>query len=698
MRQRLAADPLLARYEPVLKRRLAALAKLRGELLDPAPVLTPVPVLTQAPAKPKTGKQTARKSSARKPVVNPPKTLIEFASGHLRFGWHRDKKHWVLREWAPYADAMWLVGPFSGWRVLPEFQLQRDESGVFELRIAEALLPHGTRHRLKVRWPDGSGERLPAWSHRVVQDAKTGSWDAELWAPATSYQWQHQAPPPLDGPLLIYETHIGMAQEAARVGSYEEFRTEVLPRIRDAGYDTLQIMGLAEHPYYGSFGYQISSFFAASSRFGTPDELKALIDAAHGLGLRVLMDIVHSHCARNEVEGISRQDGSDSQYVLPGARGEHPAWGSRCFNYEKREVLEFLLSNCRYWLDEFHVDGFRFDGVTSMLYTHHGLDHKFTSFGEYFGDAVDESALLYLTLANELIHELSPHAITIAEDVSGMPGLAAPIAEGGAGFDYRFAMGVADEWIKLIKETPDEKWPMGHLWYELTNRRRDEKTISYAESHDQALVGDQTIIFRLIGERMYDSMSILKSDIGVDRGIALHKLIRLATIATAGDGYLNFMGNEFGHPEWIDFPREGNKWSYDYARRQWSLAEEKLLRYHHLQEFDRAMVALAREQGLPGGDDEYLLHVDEIGKVIAFLRADLVFVLNFHWSKSHTAYPVPTAPGKYQMVLGTDDVKFGGHDRQDAGVQHETVTDRIHRHFLYLYLPARTGMVLRAIQ
>ncbi|MCA8976401.1 MAG: alpha amylase C-terminal domain-containing protein [Planctomycetes bacterium] len=661
IRQRLAADPLLAPYEAIMRRRLVAIEGLRRRLI---------------------GKGS---------------TLAAFADGHRRLGLHRERRGWVLREWAPGADSITLVGPFSDWTVRPEFALQRVEDGIFELRLDDGVLAHGSRHRLMVRWPGGKGERLPAWSRRVVQGATIGSWDAEVWAPPEPYRWQHAAPGPVDGPLLIYETHVGMAQEAARVGTFAEFRTEVLPRIVAAGYDTLQIMGLAEHPYYGSFGYQVSSFFACSSRFGTPDELKALVDAAHGLGLRVLMDLVHSHCARNAVEGISRQDGSAEQYVLPGERGEHAAWGSRCFDYGKREVLEFLLSNCRFWLEEFHVDGFRFDGVTSMLYSHHGLGRKFTDYGQYFDATVNEDALAYLTLANELIHELAPAAITIAEDVSGMPGLAVPAAAGGSGFDYRYAMGVADEWIRLVKEVADEDWSIGYLWYELTNRRRDEKTISYAESHDQALVGDQTLIFRLIGKRMYDRMSILTEDLAVDRGIALHKLIRLVTLAAAGHGYLNFMGNEFGHPEWIDFPREGNDWSHAYARRQWSLAEDELLRYRHLAGFDRALLALAREHGVPGGDDEYLLHVDEERKVLAFLRGDLVLVFNFHPDRSLTSHPIPAAPGEYRVLLDTDRVEFGGHSRQDPEVRHRTVTDRIHRHFLHLYLPARTGLVLGAV-
>lgn len=622
------------------------------------------------------------------------RSLTAFADGHERFGLFRSKRGWVLREWAQNATSVHVAGPFSQWKVQSQFELRRADDGVFELEFDRNTLRHGMPFRYVVRWPGGQGERLPAYAQRVVQN-EHGSWDAEVWSPTRRHRFRHPSPV-RSGPLRIYETHIGMAQQEAKVGSFDEFRLEVLPRIERAGYDALQIMALAEHPYYASFGYQVSSFFAASSRFGTPTQLMELIDAAHERGLLVLMDLVHSHCARNEVEGISRQDGS-AGYCRAGSAGEHPRWGSRLFDYTRPETLRFLLSNCRFWLERFHVDGFRFDGVTSMLYRHHGLDHVFTSHAEYFADTVDEDALAYLTLANELIHEVAPHAITIAEDVSGMPGLALPIDQGGAGFDYRFAMGVADHWIKLVKDTTDEKWPLQRLWYELTNRRRDEKSISYAESHDQALVGDQTLIFRLIGARMYDRMSVLTQDVTVDRGIALHKLIRLTTLATAGHGYLNFMGNEFGHPEWIDFPREGNGFSHAHARRQWRLADDPLLRYQHLGNFDRALLALARQYGLPDGEDEFLLQNDDEHKVLSWLRAGLVFVVNFHPTASYSSAPVPAAPGEYELVLDSDRTEFGGHGRQDASVRHHTITDRIHRHFLYLYLPARTALVLRQV-
>ena len=628
------------------------------------------------------------------------KSLADWAAGHTFFGVHREKGRWRFREWAPNATAVTLIGPFSGWQEQPEFTFTRNAHGVFSLEVPESTLDHGDLYRLRVHWPTGSGDRIPAYANWVVQDPQTLIFNARIWAPETPYAWRHpnfQVPP---GAKLIYEAHVGMAQNAERIGTYTEFIDNVIPRVVHAGYDTLELMAIQEHPYYGSFGYHVSSFFAPSSRFGSPDAFKALVDAAHGEGLAVIMDLVHSHAVRNEVEGLGRFDGSVYQYFHEGSRGVHPAWDSLCFNYAKPEVLHFLLSNCRYWLDEFHIDGFRFDGVTSMLFHHHGLGEAFTCYEDYFGDQVDEDALAYLTLANEVIHSVRPDAVTIAEDVSGYPGLAVSADQGGVGFDFRFAMGIPDEWIRLTKDVRDEDWAVGHLWHELTNRRDRERTISYAESHDQALVGDQTLITRLVGGALYTSMRIGTQSLVVDRGMALHKIIRLITLATADGGYLNFMGNEFGHPEWIDFPREGNGWSYRFARRQWHLADDPTLRYRQLGLFDRQMLELVKHGKLldMGRPILRLDHQDD--KLLAFTRGDWLFVFNLHPDRSYTDYPIAAAPGTYRLRLDTDHPRFGGFGRLAANQRHGTLGPEAVGSFgfsgdwIRLYLPSRTGLVL----
>ncbi len=624
--------------------------------------------------------------------------LSDCARGHEYFGLHRTPDGWVLREWAPNASAIFLIGDMTGWECRSDFMLERvSDDGTWEIRLPEHTMAHGDLYRFFVKWPDGEGDRIPVYARRVVQDPQTLIFNAQVWEPPTPYRWQYQSPCMDEWPLLIYEAHVGMAQEEERIGTYREFIDTVLPHIVSLGYNTLQLMAIQEHPYYGSFGYHVSSFFAASSRFGTPDDLKALIDAAHGAGLRVVMDIVHSHAVANEVEGLGRFDGTRCQYFHDGPRGVHPAWGSLCFNYGKEQVLRFLLSNCRFWLEEYRFDGFRFDGITSMLYLDHGLGKAFTSYDDYFNANVDEDALVYLSLANRVIHEIRPDAVTIAEDISGMPGLAVSRERGGTGFDFRLAMGVPDYWIRLVKDYRDEDWPLGQLWYELNNRRHDEKSISYAESHDQALVGDQTLMFRLAGPAMYEHMTADDPDIKIDRAMALHKMIRLITMTTAGHGYQTFMGNEFGHPEWIDFPRPGNNWSYHYARRQWSLVDAPHLKYRFLCDFDRDMIALGKKCRLFEDPWPRLLHENSQDKVIAFKRAGLVFVFNFHPTASYTDYGIYAPAGKYSLILDSDSPAYGGHGRLVPGQEQFTLPapdGKPESGILMLYLPTRTAIVL----
>ncbi len=640
-------------------------------------------------------------STREKQLTRGEKSLPDFAAGHEYFGLHFRNNEWIFREWAPNATSICLIGDMTAWRETDTFQLERiDDSGVWEIRLPAGRMDHGDHYRLRLHWAGGEGDRIPAYARRVVQDPTTLIFNAQVWSPPSPYEWKCPDFYGQTSPLFIYEAHVGMAQVEEKIGTYREFTDRILPRIVKAGYTTIQLMAIQEHPYYGSFGYQVSNFFAASSRFGTPEELKELVDTAHAMGLMVIMDLIHSHAASNEVEGLSRFDGTLYQYFHEGPRGVHPAWDSRCFDYGKHQVLHFLLSNCRFWLDEYHVDGFRFDGVTSMLYLQHGLSRVFTSYKDYFGDGVDSEALVYLTMANKLIHEVKPNAITIAEDVSGMPGLAIPLSKGGTGFDYRFAMGIPDYWIKLTKEIPDENWPTGHVWFELNNRRRGENSISYSESHDQALVGDQTLIFRLIGATMYNHMNADDNHIAVARGIALHKIIRLITLATAGEGYLNFMGNEFGHPEWIDFPRPGNNWSYRYARRQWHLADDPGLKYHFLGRFDHDMVELAKQYDLLKSPAPRLLSEHTGDKIIAFERANLLFIFNFHPSSSYTDYLFDVPPGEYEILLDSDAPKYGGYGRIDTTQHHFTIPDRANSRMINaisVYIPTRTALVFKNI-
>ncbi|MCK9203508.1 MAG: alpha-amylase family glycosyl hydrolase [Bacteroidales bacterium] len=631
-------------------------------------------------------------------------SLNKFANAWQFYGFNYDSKlkGWFYREWAPHAQDLYLFGDFNGWQRYSH-RLTPNKSGQWEIFLPDArykdLFIHQSKVKVLVHSDTGWNEKIPAYIRRVVQDTNGVNFSGQHWAPPQPFDWEgdHFDIGSLDS-LLIYECHIGMAMEQARVGTFAEFAEYILPYIKNSGYNTIQLMAIAEHPYYGSFGYHVTNFFAVSSRFGTPEELKYLIRKAHEQGIAVIMDVVHSHAAKNTLEGLNQFDGSDDQYFHPGPRGNHPQWDSKCFNYGKREVLRFLLSNLKFWLREFHFDGFRFDGVTSMMYFDHGYREKWDLDG-YFKDGVEWDALIYLQLANTLVHKTKSHAVTIAEDVTGMPGLCRPISEGGIGFDYRLGMAIPDYWIKVLKEKKDEEWNLYEMWDVLTNRLPDVKTVAYCESHDQAMVGDQTIAFRLMQSEIYFKMNRKDESYIIDRGIALHKMIRLVTIALGGQAYLNFMGNEFGHPDWIDFPREGNNWSFQYARRQWSLIQNPDLKFRFLAAFDRAMLKMVEKSNLFDvvyGDQ---LNIDAMNQTLTFERRKLIFIFNFHTTNSLFDYGfrVPE-PGDYRIILNSDNLDFGGQGRVDETLTYTTLYHEEDKtHHLMVYNPNRTAMVFERI-
>lgn len=620
-------------------------------------------------------------------------TLKDFANAHHYFGIHHYDGSWVYREWAPSAHQLYLTGEFNNWNQTSH-PLTRLENGVWEIVLdGNDALWDGCKVKTVVDANLQRTEHIPLYARRVVQEEGKVTWCAEVVDNWKTFEWTDQDFKPAQS-LYIYEAHVGMAQEEGKVGSYREFAQNVLPRIKKAGYNAIQLMAIMEHPYYGSFGYQVANFYAASSWFGKPEDLKFLVNKAHKLGLRVLLDVVHSHAVKNTAEGINMFDGTTWQFFHDGPKGDHPAWGTKCFDYGKDQVIHFLLSNLAFWMTEYHFDGFRFDGVTSMLYHDHGLGSNFDDNSKYFSLNTHTEALTYLQLANELIREIKPDAITIAEDMSGMPGMCLPIEDGGVGFDYRLGMGLPDMWVRTVKEKKDEDWEIGKMWGDMCLRRPGEDTVAYVESHDQALVGDKTMIFRLADANMYTDMDKECHNPVIDRAIALHKMIRLFTLAGAGEAYLNFMGNEFGHPEWIDFPREGNGWSFHYCRRQWSLRDNGFLKYQWLGDFDHDMVALTKKHRMFTQRMGDLRLLKEPEKIIAFSRKGLLFAFNFHPTQSMTNVLVPVSDdAEYTLELSSDDEKYGGQNL----VEHMTYsTKRFNgQAYVELYLPARTAIVLK---
>lgn len=632
--------------------------------------------------------------------------LLQFCKSYEKYGMHRLPDNSIhFLEWAPGAEAVFLRGDFNSWERLTH-PFKKLPYGKWELTLppkpdGSCQIAHLDRIKIVVL-VKGTGEladRNSPWATYVVRDQNVPQYGQRFWDPPEDERYKFKHPKvPLPKSLRIYECHIGIASEDYWVANYANFKDNVLPRIKHQGYNAIQIMAIMEHAYYASFGYQVTSFFAASSRYGTPEELKALVDRAHELGIYVLLDVVHSHASKNVLDGLNQFDGTNNCFFHDGGRGTHPLWDSRLFDYTQMETLRFLLSNCYWYLQEYQFDGFRFDGVTSMLYHSHGMGHGFSGdYNEYFGLNTDTESLVYLMLANYMIHKLFPNAITIAEDVSGMPALCRPVDEGGGGFDFRLGMAIPDMWIKLLKEHKDEDWNMGNIVHTLSNRRWMEKTVAYAESHDQALVGDKTLAFWLMDKEMYTNMSVLTELTPViDRGLALHKIIRMITHGLGGEAWLSFIGNEFGHPEWLDFPRVGNNESYHHARRQWHLVDDNLLRYRFLNNFDRALNETEDKYHWLPAPPGYVSWKHEDDKVIAFERAGVLFVLNFHPFKSFSDYEIGIeTPGKYKVVLDSDAEEFGGHKRIDRGVDIFTFNKPFagRRNSIKAYIPSRVGLI-----
>ena len=642
-------------------------------------------------------------------ITETDKDLLTFAHSYNTMGLHLNNNNDVIyKEYAPNAKSISLFGEFNNWN-RNEYIGQKDKNGLWTITIpnknGSCPIKHNTKLKANVCLADciTKVDRNPIWSRYLIQNKDSYLYDTVFWNPPKPYEWKSKQFMQRKRSLRIYEAHVGMSSLDCKVSTYREFADTVIPRIKNTGYNAIQLMAIMEHVDYASFGYHVTNFFAIASRSGTPDDLKYLIDVAHQNDLIVLIDIVHSHASCNQSDGISNWDGTDYLYFHSGSRGKHDLWDSRLFNYSNYETLRLLLSNCAFYQEEYHFDGFRFDGVTSILYKHHGIGYGFTgNYNEYFNDQFDLDGGVYTMLANYLIHLINPNAITIAEDVSGMPGLCRPIDEGGFGFDYRLNMSIADKWIHIMRNIRDEHWDMGNITYTLTNRRNNEKHVGYCESHDQSIVGDKTLSMWLFDKELYWNMSVLSEEtLVINRGICLHKMIRLITFALGGEAYLNFMGNEFGHPEWVDFPRPGNNFSYEHCRRRWDLVDDKLLRYRFLYKWDCVMNNLDEVFCFLPSQQYHVSCKDEETKVIVFEKGDLLFVFNFNISKCFEHYKVGT-PWRtpHIIIVDSDESRFMGKDRLTYG--HENFFPCMHDsyqgrpNYIQLYVPNRTCMVLIA--
>ena len=632
-------------------------------------------------------------------------SLHAYANLHTNLGYHlvqeNGKNIWLWREYMPGAKTIWLTTEKQRFQRHAHLKFTPCEDGFFELRLEEKELSHGLYVELRVEPksfeiynPEGfptTLKRIPAFANWVEQNKEMpAQWCARIWHPKKPYQFQYPKPPKPTF-LRIYEAHVGMAQSDTKhinesYGSYTDFANDILPHIKDAGYTTVQLMAIPEHPLYRSFGYQVSNYYAPSSRFGDINSCKAMIDTAHKLGLQVILDITHAHSCANTEQGLCNYD--STAYFFTDQMNQ---WGTPTFDFSKEMTRRFLLSNLRYWMEEFQFDGFRFDAVGNMLYKDFGRDDTFEHTGRCFygkdgKPRTNEAGELYLCLANDLVHTISQEAFTIAEEFSGMPGLTCAPSDGGLGFDARFAMGIPDYWEKCIKNPQD----LGSLWYEMNNHRPYDRTISYVECHDQCINGDDAMIWRLLGDDMYTTMLRGIDSWNISRGLAYYRLMRLITLSTADLGYLNFMGNEFGHPEWLDAER--------HAHRQWRLATDERLKYACLAAFDLAQMKMVATYLTDFATPPLFRYIHEDKRLLAFERGHLLFAFNFHETAAYDDILFAVTPGKYTEILSSDDSTYAGHDNlriTDPKVEHFTtpLPDPLHGD-IKLYLPPMVALVL----
>ncbi|CAL5392773.1 unnamed protein product [Camellia sinensis] len=557
-------------------------------------------------------------------------------------------------------------------------------------------IPHGSKYRVYFNTPDGPLERIPAWAPYVLPDADGKQAFAVHWEPPPEcvYKWKHKHP---EAPksLRIYECHIGISGSEPKIASFNDFTEKVLPHVKDAGYNVIQLIGLVEHKDYFTIGYRATNLFAVSSRYGTPDDFKRLVDEAHGLGLLVFLDIVHSYSAADEMVGLSLFDGSNDCYFHTGKRGYHKFWGTRMFKYGDIDVLHFLLSNLNWWVVEYQIDGFQFHSLASMIYTHNGFASFTGDMEEYCNQYVDKDALIYLILANEILHALHPSIITIAEDATLYPGLSEPTSLGGLGFDYFVNLSASEMWSSLLENVPDSDWSMSKIVSTLVgNRHSADKMLLYAENHNQSISGGRSFAEILFGETMEhasDKRALLF------RGCSLHKMIRLITFTIGGHAYLNFMGNEFGHPKRVEFPMESNNFSFSLANRRWDLLENGV--HSELLYFDKDMMNMDENERILSRGLPNIHHVNDTTMVTSYSRGPLLFIFNFHPTTSYENYSVGVEEaGEYQVILNTDEKKYGGQAliAQDQYIQ-RTISKRIDglRNCLVVPLPYRSAQVYK---
>jgi 1,4-alpha-glucan branching enzyme len=558
--------------------------------------------------------------------------------------------------WAPNATRVSVIGDFNGWdgRVHPMRLLT--PSGIWELFVPD--LPDGEKYKFEIRTreghlleksdPFGVAFEIPPQTASVVRDISRYTWGDAAWmeSRASNREW-------LERPMSVYEVHLGswarVPEEGERYLRYSELVEKLVPYVQEMGFTHVEFLPVMEHPFSGSWGYQVLGFFAPTSRYGSPEEFKALVDAFHRAGIGVILDWVPGHFPKDE-HGLARFDGTALFEHADPRQGEHQDWGTLIFNYGRNEVRNFLLSNALFWLEEYHVDGLRVDAVASMLY----LDYSRTE-GNWipnrYGGRENLEAIEFLQRLNTLTHGQYPGTITAAEESTAFPGVSRPVHLGGLGFTYKWNMGwMHDMLAYLEQDAVYRRWSHELVTFSMLYAHSENFILPL--SHDEVVHGKRALLDKMPGDA-WQKYATLRTLLGFMYGHPGKKLL--------------FMGGEFG--QW-------REWNHDRSL-DWHLLEDPA--HKALQDYVRTLNAHLRTQPAL-----YELDVDPAGfrwidchdhenSVVSFVRTArqsddfVVWVFNFT--------PVPRgdyrlgmpAPGYYAELLNSDSALFGGGNLGNSG-------------------------------
>ena len=589
--------------------------------------------------------------------------------------------------WAPNARGVSVVGDFNAWDGRRHPMTSLGPSGLWETFV-QGLGP-GEFYKFEIQTPAGPIVKADPYALRFEQPPRTASITTDLgsheWRDAAWMDERRAHGTALGRPMAIYEVHAASWRrnplEGFRSLSWRELADELVPYVVQLGFTHIELMPVMEHPFAGSWGYQVTGFFAPTSRLGSPDDFRAFVDACHASGIGVILDWVPGHFPKDDF-ALARFDGTALYEHADPRQGEHSDWGTLVFNFGRHEVRNFLLTNALYWLESFHVDGLRVDAVASMLY----LDYSRNA-GEWvpnkFGGRENLEAIDFLRELNTTTHGQFPGSITIAEESTAFPAVSRPTWVGGLGFTFKWNMGWMHDILTYVSKDPvHRRWEHQHLTFSMLYAYHENFVLPF--SHDEVVHGKGSLVRKVPGDP-WQQMATLR--------------LLYAFMTVHPGKKLLFMGAELG--EW-------REWHHDESL-DWSLLDNP--RHAGLHRFVQDLNALyLREPALyqldfePGGF-EWIDCNDHESSTIALVRrasdpSDWVLAV-LNWTpvaRSNYRVGVPE-PGYYAELLNSDAGLYGGSNTgNEGGRSSEPIAAHGHGQSLLLTIPPLAAVVLKKLR